>query len=339
MKAVRSRLNGWFWGVALGLLIFPSTPVRAAVIPSWDATSPIVIPVPREGSLVFPATGQVELGTLDVMLVYDVSGSMAEDTKQKAPNGGTQRGDWAEAGAAAFVRGLPAVARLAVTQFKGNSRQVVPLELLGPQGSPHRAEVLTAIDEMPRNGLDGTNIDLAITYAAGLLSRPEVNSDSKHLVVVTDGDENEGDAVRATAAAISRGINTVNMVGLPGANASLMASVANTGKGVFVDGTNLNQLVSNFATILNDVEKVQSLEVFLGGSSLGSPVLDGSRQFTFPLNIVAGDNLFVLRATSNLGNVREASLLVRGVVVPEPSSFTMVVLGLSLVLNHHRRKL
>jgi hypothetical protein len=41
-----------------------------------------------------------------------------------------------------------------------------------------------------RTGAYGTNIANAITFAASMLNAPAVNSDSKHLEVVTDGDLN-----------------------------------------------------------------------------------------------------------------------------------------------------
>lgn len=323
---------------ALGTAIVPY-PCFGAIVVDWDAGPAVSVSVPVGGSVTYNAYGTIQLGTLDALLVYDVSGSMAFQTGQTAPNGGTQRGDWAEAGAMAFVDSLPGIARLGITKFKGDTSLVVPIDLLGPTGSPHRNALNQAIDGMPRNGTDGTNIANAIAFAAAILNDPSVNSDSKHIVVLTDGDPTVGNAVNAATNAITSGIDSVNTVGLPGANTALLQQVATAGSGVFVDGSDLTTLIDSFSNILDGAETLSKLEVFSAdGSLLGSPSVGTDGAFSIPLQIIEGENLFRARATSSLGNVTESSLIVNGVAVPEPNTLAICsVLMASTLLRRRRR--
>lgn len=297
---------------------------NADVVPEWNDTSPIEVSL-EGSSATYEASGTVELGTLDAILVYDISSSMDDETGQTAPNGGTERGDWAEAGAMAFVDALPDSARLGLNSFAGSSSVVVPLNLLGESGSDHRTTLNEAIDSMPRNG-GSTNIANGIELAASLLNDSSVNSDSKHIVVLTDGEQNSGDAVAAAEMALIFGIDTVNTVGLPGADTSLLADVAAAGNGAFVDGTDLSTLIEDFENILSEAETLDKLEVLRDGELIGELAVNSNGEFSVALEVFAGDNLFTARATSNLGNVRESNLLIRGITaVPEPTSSILIL--------------
>ena len=186
----------------------------------------------------FQAVGTVSI-FFDAMLVVDTSGSMNTNTGQTAPNGGTRRGDWVLAGADGLVDVLHDDIRLGLVDFDLDSLLVAPLAALGPPDTvpSHRQAMKTALRTLDRVG--GTDFAQAIDFTAEYLANVPGGGNSKHLVVVSDGDSPSTEAQMATMNAIAAGIDSVNTVGLPGADAVLMREIADLGNGVFVDGSNL----------------------------------------------------------------------------------------------------
>ncbi|MGB0767543.1 MAG: vWA domain-containing protein [Phycisphaeraceae bacterium] len=314
-----------------------ATPAAADIVPQWDDLSPTVVDLPASGTTTYDASGTVSIdfATLDAVLVYDASGSMGTRTTEFAPNGGNARGDWAEAGASAFVNTLPDGARVGLTRFTSSPREIVAIDTLGPADSSQRAELLNEIDRMPRGG--GTDIDEAILFAADQLNNAPNASNSKHIVLVTDGRDSRTPTLDATADVIANGIGSVNTVGLPGADTLLLQEIADAGNGVFVDGTDLSNLIDNFENILNSAETIDKLEIFKDGILLAEPTVDANHAFNVPLQIVEGENIFTARATSNLGNVRDADLVIVGNPVPEPGSLALLTLGGLLIARRRNR--
>ena len=324
---------------AASSLLLGGATALGAVVPRWSQPSPVTVAVPSGGSSTYAASGDVTIGGFDALLVFDVSGSMAFDTGQTAPGGGMQRGDWARDGANAFLDNLPASIRMGLTQFAGPSSQVVAIDELGSFDplSDHRSLLRTTVNGLPRNGVTGTNIGNAINVAAGILNANPI-ADSRHIVLLTDGEETAGNARTAAAAAAAAGIDTINTVGLPGADVTLLADVAAAGNGQFVDGTNLDNLIAGFSQILGNAETLDHLDILTpGGGVIGDVQVDTAGNYLVDLPIVLGENLFTARATSSLGNVRTADLLVRGVAVPEPTTAATLAGGAGLLALRRRR--
>jgi hypothetical protein len=160
-----------------------------------------------------------------------------------------------------------------------------------------------------------------------LLNRPE-RSDSLHLVLVTDGGSNVAAAAAATEEAIGLGIDSINTVGLPGADTVTLARIAELGNGEFADGTDLTELLERFRRILDEAETLERLDIELPDGRLVEQVpLDGDGLFAVEGLIQEGNNVFRAHATSSLGNVVVRDLHIIGQTVPEPSAFVLLAVG------------
>jgi hypothetical protein len=328
--------------LAIAFVLIITYPLRAEITPSWTTPNNTMVTVPAGGLVPFPAAGNVSI-FFDAMLVVDTSGSMNTNTGQTAPNGGTRRGDWVLGGAEALVDALDNDIRLGLVDFDLDSLLVAPLAPLGPPDAvpSHRQAMKTALRALDRVG--GTDFAQAIDFTAEYLAN--VPGNSKHLVVVSDGDSPSTEARMATMNAIAAGIDSVNTVGLPGADAVLMRDIADLGNGVFVDGTNLGALVDGFKSILDGAETLTRLDITLPDGSIRENVTVGADgAFAIDGLIRQGNNLFQAKATSNLGNIAFADLNVIGGVIPEPATAALlfcagVMMALPLRVDRATRRL
>lgn len=302
----------------------------AGVIPVWTTPDQTVVTLPRGGSATFRAEGYVT-GDFDALLLFDTSGSMAYPIPDDAPpaqNGGRRKYDWALDGSDALIDALPNGVGLGLVDFDSAARLVLEVSDLGdPNETPsHRAALKAALRTLNRSG--GTDIARAIRFAANaLLNRPE-RSDSLHLVLMTDGGSNVAAAAAATEEAIGLGVDSINTVGLPGADTVTLGRIAELGNGEFADGTDLTQLLERFRRILDEAETLERLDIELpDGSLLEQVPLDGDGLFAVEGLIQEGDNVFRAHATSNLGNVVVRDLHIIGQTVPEPSAFALLAVG------------
>ena len=312
-------------------LIAAASTVHADIIPFWSTPNNVTVNVPFGGATSFHATGNVST-TFDALLVVDTSGSMNTNTGQTAPNGGTRRGDWAIAGAQGLVDVLDDGIRLGLVEFDLDASLVTPLAALGhPEAVPsHRQALKTALQGLDRVG--GTDFANAIKVAAEYLVTAPGGGNSKHLVVVSDGDSIASAVRMATMNAIGAGIDSVNTVGLPGADAALLEEVAVLGKGVFVDGRNLGALVEGFKSILDNAETLAQLDVILpDGSMVENIGIGAGGEFAVEGTVRQGNNVFRARATSDLGNVAFADVNVIGVGVPEPTTAVLIATAVALI--------
>jgi hypothetical protein len=310
--------------LAIAFVLIITCRVRAEITPSWTTPNNTMVTVPAGGSLPFQTAGNVSI-FFDAMLVVDTSGSMNTNTGQTAPNGGTRRGDWVLGGAEALVDALDDEIRLGLVDFDLDSLLVAPLAPLGPPAAvpSHRQALKTALRALDRVG--GTDFAQAIDFTAEYLANVPGGGNSKHIVVVSDGDSSSTEARMATMNAIAAGVDSVNAVGLPGADAVLMREIADLGNGVFVDGTNLGALVDGFKLILNDAETLTRLDITLpDGSTLENVAVGADGAFTIDGLIRQGNNLFRATATSNLGNIAFADLNGIGGVIPEPATVALL---------------
>lgn len=308
------------------------------VSPSWAVPTPIQVVVPAGGSSSFNAPGDVTVA-FDAVLVFDSSGSMASNAGQVAPNGGNAIGDWGFAGANALFDGLPDQIRMGLTEFDTNANTVVSIDTLGSLSplSSHRQALRDGLSTIDRNG--GTNIANAIDQATGLLTDPSNNAESKHLVIVTDGETNNGLSVvlQAVDDALLDGINTVNTIGLPGARLTDLEEIATRGDGEFADATDLSTLVDAFAGILGSAETLEQLDILLpGGGVLTDVPVSDAGDFLVSLDVIEGDNLFIARTLDSDGDIRTAELLIEGVVVPEPASAAVGLVAAGLLLRRRQ---
>jgi hypothetical protein len=312
--------------LAIAIVLISAGSLRAEIAPSWTTPNNTMVAVPAGGSVQFQAVGNVSI-FFDAMLVVDTSGSMNTNTNQTAPNGGTRRGDWALAGAEGLVDALANDIRLGLVDFDLDSLLTMPLAPLGPPDAlpSHRQAMKTALRALDRVG--GTDFAQAIDFTAEYLANVPGGGSSKHIVVVSDGDSPSTEARMATMNAIARGIDSVNAVGLPGADAVLLREIATLGHGVYVDGTNLGALVDGFKSILDNAETLAELDVILPDGSIRENVnVAAGGAFGVQGIIRQGNNVFRARATSSLGHVAFADLNVIGVGVPEPSSLLLMLL-------------
>jgi hypothetical protein len=329
--------------LAIAFVLIVTCRLRAEITPSWTTPNNSTVIVPTGGSSPFQATGSVSI-YFDAMLVVDTSGSMNTNTGQTAPNGGTRRGDWVLGGAEALVDALDNDIRLGLVDFDLDSLVVAPLAPLGPPDAvpSNRQELKTALRALDRVG--GTDFAQAIDFTAEYLANVPGGGNSKHLVVVSDGDSSSSEARMATMNAIAAGIDSVNTVGLPGADAVLMREIADLGNGVYVDGTNLGALVDGFKSILDDAETLTQLDITLpDGSTVENVTVGSDGAFAIDGLIRQGNNLFRAKATSNLGNIAFADLNVIGGVIPEPASGVLLlsasaVMVLPLRVNRAKRR-
>jgi len=308
----------------------------AGIIPVWTTPDNSVVTLPASGSATYRLQGYVT-PDFDAMLIMDNSGSMKNEIPANVPparNGGRQRGDWALDGADDFIDGLADQVRLGLTKFAGTSELLSDVAELGPPNATpsHRAALKALLRTLDRQG-NGTNIANAITFATDhLLNRPNPG-DSLHLVLVTDGQPTVGDTRVATNNAIARGIDSVNTIALPGANPNVLRDIAERGHGVFVDGTDLTQLLPLIEKLVEDIETLERLDIELPDGTLLEDVAVGSEGF-FAIDglIQEGDNVFRAHATSNRGNVAVSELHVLGRPVPEPSALALLAITTGLAV-------
>jgi hypothetical protein len=327
--------------LAIAFVLIITCRLRAEITPSWTTPNNTMVTVTAGGSVPFHAAGNVSI-FFDAMLVVDTSGSMNTNTGQTAPNGGTRRGDWVLGGAEALVDVLDDEIRLGLVDFDLDSLLALPLAMLGPPDAlpSHRQAMKTALRALDRVG--GTDFAQAIDFTAEYLAN--VPGNSKHIVVVSDGDSPSTEARMATMNATASGIDSVSAVGLPGADAVLMREIAELGNGVYVDGTNLGALVDGFKSILDDAETLTQLDITLpDGSILENVAVGADGAFAIDGLIRQGNNLFRARATSNLGNIGFADLNVIGGVIPEPATAAVLfcagaMMALPLRLNRGKRR-
>jgi Ca-activated chloride channel family protein len=303
--------------------------LRAELIPVWSTPNPATVSVPIGRSVLFRAEGLMT-GAFDAMLIFDNSNSMAFDIPADAPaarNGGRERGDWAWDGADDLIDGLADEVRLGIVAFAGNAVLLRPVTELGAADATpsERAAQKAALRTLRRNG-SGTNIGNAITFATQRLLTAPNATNSRHLVIVTDGEPTAGNAITATRNAIAAGIDTVNTIALPGADVAHLEQIANEGHGTFADGTNLEALLEEFRSILEGSETLVNLEIQIpNGTWIDNVPVNAEGEFYIDARVNEGDNLFRVRATSNLGNVvvRDLHVIGETVPIPEPAALSL----------------
>lgn len=309
------------------------------VAPSFITGNNQEVLLPGSGFEMFEVAGNVA-GFFEVILAFDTSGSMAFDAGDTAPNGGSRRFDFAVAGTEALVEGLDDRIRLGLVEFDGVPSLTTEISALGQvsETETHRTELIADVNSLLPDGTNGTDIAAAIEFSGNQFDF-NASSLSRHIVLVSDGEQLSGDAASAVETVFGLGLDSFNAVGLPGADNAFLEELTNVGAGTFVDGSDLTDLVDEFSTILSSIEQLERLDIFLpDGSVLENVQTTLNGDFQISGNIFSGQNTFVARATSNLGNETFAELNVVGVsAVPEPAS-SMAVFAFCVCISLKRRK-
>lgn len=305
----------------------------AATIPSWTTPDSTTVRLPAGATTLFRAEGYVT-GVFDALLVFDTSESMGRTAN------GRPKADWAIDGADALIDGLADDIRLGLVQFAGSGALVPSLGSgplvaeLGPSETmPSRRQSLKAALRTLETDGNTTRLDRGISFAANQLTSFPGASESLHLVLITDGASDAEDAYEQTDAAITKGITSVNTIGLPGANTNLLQGIAERGNGQFVDGTDLSGLIDGFRAILDGAESLARLDIMLpNGSVVENVAVGADGRFAVEGLIGRGNNVFQARTYSSLGGdptIRDLHVI----GVPEPASLSIAALAASLMAS------
>ena len=318
--------------------------------PGVQAATSVVFTSPPDGTVALEGTNVTPTGTasatgvigqaLDLILVLDSSGSMQ---LQETVGAVTQsRGAWQKQLAKDLVNSLsPAGTRVGVVEFDSNANLVRTLSPL----TSELALVLAAIDSVDESG--GTTIpsgqDEAFDefVANGALADPDVLS---AMVVFSDG-ESFGNPGSTADGHFLGGVDNISSVALPGASIPTMQDIADgvdgvlgnaDDIGVFIDGTNLQDLIDAFAGGGAFVG-IDQVDITLpDGTVLADIAIDAFGNFTVPqpYSIGLGPNTWTATAFGTDGTSDTANVTVIGFAqanghsVPAPATLLLMAVGL-----------
>lgn len=321
-------------------------PAAAKTVDWSSATSALI------GSTYTPAGSasgsNVTTGSgLDLVLALDSSGSMTSLTGADVDGDGfndrlrkVQR-----IAARQLVDSLVpnSMVSVGIVDFDSRASVVQPLTTLTGAGP---VAVQNAINQINASG--GTAIDLGVSRAADELSANGTAGRGQQIIVMSDGESDQSDAVSAATAAFAAGYQ-VNAIALPGANTTVLSAVATAGGGRFIDATNdISKVIGAFSPSGGSTSfvGVQSIMVTdpANNSYAVSPDAFGSFSAT-PYTIMAGANVWRSVVTFDDGSTLSAELVVNGVPagggvapVPLPGGAALYLLGLAVAGAAVRRK-
>ena len=197
-----------------------------------------------------------ERAAVDVVVVLDRSGSMAED--QKLP--------FAKAAIQELINRLQSEDRFALVTFDDSARTDV---VLTPVTAGMKETLHGVVTRIQTGG--GTNIGDGLNKAKQLLLESRDRSElrrARKIVLLSDGQTNVGitdpKVLNGMAKAISDGQATVSTVGMGlGFNESLMASLSDYGMGSYAFLERLDGLDKLFAKDLNDTRSIYAQGSYL----------------------------------------------------------------------------
>lgn len=168
----------------INVLFQPSAPPSQLSVPAGPPANAITVAdwgVPDGTTLV--ATNEDEITADNLMLVFDLSGSMSE----RACEGGGTKAEVARRSIAAFLPTVPPATRLGLIVFdNGAAREVVPL------GLNNREEIAKTAAEARLGG--GTPLGASLTLAYQALAeraKAQQGSGSYRVMILTDGEASD----------------------------------------------------------------------------------------------------------------------------------------------------
>ena len=170
--------------------------------------------------------------SVGLVLAIDTSGSMGQDV------GGTTIMDLARQAAVAAAQALGPTDEIGVISLEDHSTWAIQ-----PTPASNMDAITAAVDQMSPGGGDDTDANAVFMGDQGLA---QVDAKSKHIILITDGENPGGDYTtavqQATAASVS--ISTIGIGNQ--ADTQLLQQIAQMGGGAYYDGSdpfNLPQLV------------------------------------------------------------------------------------------------
>ncbi|MEO1749655.1 MAG: VWA domain-containing protein, partial [Pseudomonadota bacterium] len=230
------KFQSGLFAIAISTLAAPAFAAGSVawLNPANGSTFPVGTVVTPDGQA--NASGTVG-GGLDLVLVLDSSGSMGASVPLNIPNTpNPTRAQVQQQAANALVNALPAGSNVSVVDFDSSATVVQ-----GLTPTPNSA-INSAINGINASG--GTNIGAGIAAADAELDANGNTANSQQILVISDGSSTQSIAEAAAAAAAADGY-TVNSVGFPGANTTVLEAVANAGGGTFVNFNNNPQDIIN----------------------------------------------------------------------------------------------
>lgn len=277
---------------------------------------------------------------LDLALVLDRSGSM--NTFNTAGGVTKRRQAWQADAAKALVNSLPATnTSVAVVEYASSA-----FVRLGLTSTADKTPINTAIDQVPAGG--GTNIPAGINAGRDEILNNGTSGRSRQMVVISDG-VTSGNPAAAADAALALGIDRVHSVAIPGANVSVMQSIATSGNGEFANFTDPDDLADIedfFSGAAGSFVGVDQVDLKLpDGTNLTDVATDAFGNFMLPSDwtMQLGDNVFTATAFFEDGTSANAELTLVGIAdpaeVPVPATAWLLLGGLAMVGWMRRRVL
>ncbi|MBN2477465.1 MAG: VWA domain-containing protein [Pirellulales bacterium] len=316
-------------------------PAMAAVSVGWvappDGSSYLA------GTVVNPngqagASGTVGGAGLDLALVLDSSGSMSSYGRQQAQKDA----------AIALVNALPLdTTSVAVIEYDSDANTVRVLTAL----SSDKALVIAAINSVDASG--GTDIRDGINQATAELTGVHHTVGRAQMMVVTsDGGSTQSLADQAADNAIVAGVDAVHSVGISSSHSvSVMQAIVNgvddiygtaDDHGIYTDASDLTALQGIFDGTGGSLVGVQQVDVTLpNGVVITGIATDGLGNFVLPnWTMVAGANVFSVKAYGTDGSEATADLTLYGTVIPEPATVVIWSLlgAIGLAYGRYRRR-
>ncbi len=225
-------------------------------------------------------------GGIDLAIVLDSSGSM----------GGSLTIAQREA-AIALVNSLPTGTRVTIVEFDSDANVVQSLITISDQTS---LDLLTAAITSV-NAAGGTDIRDGINVASAELLANTDPDRAQQIILLSDGNSDQAEAVGAATAAVNGGINSITTVGLPGTNTVLMQAVATAGNGTFIDvSSDVSQLAGIFTGQGGNLVGITSIEVVMPDGTVITLAVNGLGDFELPAWVLAqGDNTFTVNVVFN----------------------------------------